>query len=122
MRAAACIFGILAAGLCLLGAAISFSLSALPGENARLLAMGHVSVAVALGGFLGSGLALGRPRLGSAILLACAVVAPWFVGPLWLVVPPLYIIAALLAFMSSTAQPRAVLVSPPAVARDEAVR
>lgn len=110
MRTSAFILGGLAGVLCLVTASLAFIFLLVPGEaddpSKRLLTMGYMGVALALVGFLGAGLAPGRPRLASVVLLAAAVVSPFYVGPLWLLIPPLYLIAALLAFLGREKRPR----------------
>jgi hypothetical protein len=98
MRIAALIIGILGGLFGILSAVLALVVGGIGGSG-TVVGLGWSALVFCILGFLGAGLAMGRPRLGALILLIAAIGITISVSWFAVIAAPLFLVAALLAFL-----------------------
>jgi hypothetical protein len=113
MRIAALILGVVGGVFGLIAALLALGIGGIGSATGQqgggqIIGLGWSAFAFCILGFLGSGLAMGKPKLGAVLLLVAGL--GFFISISWfaIITAPLFLIAALLAFMGRrTATPAA---------------
>ena len=109
MRIAALIIGIIAGLFGILSAVLALAVGGIGGSS-TVVGLGWSALAFCILGFLGAGLAMGKPRLGALILLIAAVGVLISVSWFAVIATPLFLIAATLAFFGRRGEPERITI------------